>query len=437
MTSTRTGHLVGGRYRLGAELGAGGFGRVWQARDETLDVDVAIKELRLLPGMSPAEQAERLARATREARNAARLRKHQNIVAIHDILVEDGLPWIVMELVDGCSLDEHLKAYGPLPVERVATVAEALLAAIGAAHREGVVHRDIKPANVMLATDGTVLLTDFGIAVHNTDTTLTATGLFVGSPEYMAPERLRGTDGLPASDLFSLGATLYQAVEGVSPFHRDTQAATLAAVLLDEAPVPGRAGRLTNLITRLLDKDSDARPTVVQALAMIAAEPATAVHPRRDTKVLSTRRNKKKTWQHKGIAVLMAIIVALGVVGAMNLGIGWDRLVDGLDSGRLGRIFVFVVLMIDACLAGAWCAGVARLVPAGAGRTVAFIVGVCGFAFGGVATAFAFDGVTAISVRLVSDIDMDGVALSAVGVLSFFALVAVGWAWEGRKARAV
>jgi eukaryotic-like serine/threonine-protein kinase len=238
MTSTQAGHLVGGRYRLVVELGAGGFGRVWRARDETLDVDVAIKELRLVPGMSPAEQTERLARATREARNAARLRKHENIVAIHDVVDEGGLPWIVMELVDGRSLNDHIEVHGPLPPARAAELARALLTAIGAAHREGVVHRDIKPANVMLADDGKVLLTDFGTAVHHTDTTLTATGMFIGSPEYMAPERLRGTDGLPDSDLFSLGVTLYQAVEGVSPFHRDSQTATLSAVLLEPPPGP-------------------------------------------------------------------------------------------------------------------------------------------------------------------------------------------------------
>ncbi|WP_431902706.1 serine/threonine-protein kinase [Nonomuraea sp. bgisy101] len=280
MTSTRAGHVVGGRYRLVAELGSGGFGRVWKARDETLDVDVAIKELRLPPGMTQAEQAERLERAIREARNAARLRTYENIVAIHDVVVEDGLPWIVMELIDGCSLNEHLKAHGPLPEDRAAHVAVALLAAIGVAHQEGVVHRDIKPANVMLAGNGKVLLTDFGTAGHSTDTALTATGMFVGSPEYMAPERLRGADGLPAGDLFSLGATLYQAVEGVSPFQRDTQTATLTAVLLEEPPVPQRAGRLTQLVTRLLDKDPDKRPTVAEALTMTGEQPATHVHPR-------------------------------------------------------------------------------------------------------------------------------------------------------------
>jgi eukaryotic-like serine/threonine-protein kinase len=243
MTSSRVGYVVGGRYRLAAELGSGGFGRVWRARDETLDVDVAIKELRLMPGMAPAEQAERLARATREARNAARLRKNENIVAIHDIVVENGLPWIVMDLIDGRSLDEHLRTHGPLPVDRVADIAVALLAAIGAAHREGVVHRDIKPANVMLAEDGKVLLTDFGTAVHDTDTTLTATGMVVGSPEYTAPERLRGTDGLPASDLFSLGATLFQAVEGNSPFRRGTSTATLSAVCWIQPRRRGEPGR--------------------------------------------------------------------------------------------------------------------------------------------------------------------------------------------------
>lgn len=447
MTSTQAGHLVGGRYRLVVELGAGGFGRVWRARDETLDVDVAIKELRLLPGMSPAEQTERLARATREARNAARLRKHENIVAIHDVVDEDGLPWIVMELVDGRSLNEHIEVHGPLPPDRVAALARALLTAIGAAHREGVVHRDLKPANVMIADDGKVLLTDFGTAVHHTDTTLTATGMFIGSPEYMAPERLRGTDGLPDSDLFSLGVTLYQAVEGVSPFHRDSQTATLSAVLLEPPPVPRRAGALAPLITRLMDKDPAARPTVAEALTMLDADSTVRVRERRNTKLLRRQATRRETvvgqppqrrWQDTGVAALMAILVLFGVAGlAAGYEAGWGPLGDAIGDDAGGLLLALII--VDHLLAGLLFAGMARLVPRGAGPTVAVVVGLFGAAAGFVATAYAVDGITGFLMYVSDDFgygsDQEVAAGIALAVVTVVVLVGAGWTWESRKLR--
>ncbi|MFJ8664031.1 serine/threonine-protein kinase [Streptomyces sp. NPDC093795] len=271
----RVGRVVGGRYRLVEGLASGGFGRVWAAYDEALGVDVAVKEIWLPPAGSDEEHRERVARATREARNAAKLRDHPHIVAVHDVVVENGVPWTVMRLVDGCSLEERLRAEGPLPAPRVAEVAGALLKALGAAHARGIVHRDVKPANVMLARDGQVLLTDFGISVHQTDTALTSTGGVIGSAEYMAPERLNGVDEA-AGDLFSLGATLYQAVEGVSPFRRETPTATLAAVALAQAPPPERAGALTPLITRLMAKEPGDRPTVTTALDILRGGRSTA-----------------------------------------------------------------------------------------------------------------------------------------------------------------
>ncbi|MFD8561707.1 serine/threonine-protein kinase [Streptosporangium canum] len=434
MTSRLAGDMVGGRYRLAAELGSGGFGRVWRARDETLDVDVAIKELQLPPGMPETERAERLARATREARNAARLRKHDGIVAIHDIVIDDGLPWIVMELVDGRSLSEHVEEHGPLPMGRAVEVAAALLTAIGAAHREGVVHRDIKPANVMLAGTGKVLLTDFGTAIHHTDTALTATGMVIGSAEYTAPERLRGSDGLPAGDLFSLGVTLYQAVEGISPFRRDTQEATLAAVLLDEAPAPQRTGPLTQLITRLLDKDPGRRPTVDEALAMagdIAGEqPATTVHVRRDTKILPARPKK---WPPVGVAVLMviisamAVITALGVAGLPDAGVTWGQFEDHMGSA------VVSVAVADVVLAGLVCASLARFLPANAGRTVTAVAGVAGLVFGCGATAFAFHGAGEI-FRDTMGLSGRESATVSLALVSVVVLVAVGSAWSSQRA---
>ncbi|TVT15405.1 serine/threonine protein kinase, partial [Amycolatopsis rhizosphaerae] len=222
------------------------------------------------------EQAERLARAVREAGNAARLRDHPGIVAVHDVVVEDGIPWMVMQLVRGQSLAEHVEAHGPLPADQAAVLARSLLQALAAVHEAGMVHRDIKPANVLLTEDGRFLLTDFGIAKHHADTALTATDSVIGSVEYLAPERAQGQDGLPASDLFSLGVTLYQAVEGVSPFRRDTSAESLSAVLFGEVAPPQRAGRLAPLIMGLLAKDPEKRMTTGQALTLLdLPEPAT------------------------------------------------------------------------------------------------------------------------------------------------------------------
>ncbi|GAA4629368.1 hypothetical protein GCM10023196_049830 [Actinoallomurus vinaceus] len=263
------GYLLGGRYRLVREIGAGGFGRVWQACDEELRVDVAVKEVWLPPATSAAEHGERLARAKREARNAAKLRGHPNIVAVHDALTVDDAPWIVMDLVRGHSLEQRIAKRGRLPADDTAGIAAALLGALAAAHDAGITHRDVKPANILLADDGRVLLTDFGIAEHHADTGLTASGTIVGSVEYIAPERLDGKAAGPASDLFSLGATLYHAVEGASAFRRDTPTATITAVLLRNPPPPAHAGPLTTLITRLLDKDPHARPDIAEARRLL------------------------------------------------------------------------------------------------------------------------------------------------------------------------
>ncbi|WP_409464529.1 serine/threonine-protein kinase [Amycolatopsis sp. GA6-003] len=280
MAEGRPGAMIGGRYRLIGELGSGGFGRVWRARDESLDVSVAVKEMRLPPSSSDAEHADRLKRAEREARHAARLRDHPNIVAVHDVVIEGGVPWIVMRLVDGQTLADRL-AGGPLSPEQAAPIAAALADALGAAHDAGIAHRDVKPGNVLLTGAGQVLLTDFGIATHESDTQLTSTGMFIGSVEYTAPERLEGRGRGAVSDLFSLGATLYHAVEGVSPFGRDSAKATMAAILFEQPPPPERAGALAELITRLLDKDPDRRPSFAEA-RQLAAAPSPA---KRETRV--------------------------------------------------------------------------------------------------------------------------------------------------------
>jgi tRNA A-37 threonylcarbamoyl transferase component Bud32 len=275
----RVGRVIGGRYRLVERLGAGGFGQVWRARDETLRIDVAVKEVRLPETLTRREHAERLERAEREARNAARLRDHPNVVAVHDVVVQDGVPWTVMQLIPGRSLDDRLAAGGPLRPRDAVVVARALLSALKAAHAAGIVHRDVKPANVMLTPEREVVLTDFGLAMARADTSLTATGSVMGSMEYIAPERAEGRDGMPESDLFSLGATLYQAVEGFSPFRRETATATLKAVLLDDPPRPVLAGPLTPVITGLLVKDPARRLGIEEAEALLDAAESTGFAP--------------------------------------------------------------------------------------------------------------------------------------------------------------
>lgn len=278
--STGAGHarpelLVGGRYRLLHRLGSGGYGRVWLAHDTALAVDVAVKEVLLPPSLTADEQATRLARAEREARNAARLRGHPNVVAVYDVVIADGVPWTVMQLVRGRSLLEQVAAAGPLPPDQTARVAEALLRALSAAHQVGLLHRDVKPANVLLADDGGVLLTDFGIAVSSGDPGLTAAGAVVGSAEYLAPERVRGKEAGPPSDLFSLGVTLYEAVEGLSPFRRAETAASFGAVLLDTPSAPQHApGALGEVIRGLMVKEPELRMTAEAALALLAGSGA-------------------------------------------------------------------------------------------------------------------------------------------------------------------
>ncbi|MEU0517005.1 protein kinase [Streptosporangium sp. NPDC006007] len=251
--------VLAGRYRTLDRLGEGGMGVVWRARDELLNREVAIKEVRLGWNLPETERAERRERTLREARAAARL-SHPSIVAVHDVVAQDGRPWIVMDLVRGCSLDRLIRRDGPLPPARVAAIGLAVLGALSLAHSRGIMHRDVKPANIMLAEDGGVLLTDFGIATLEGDAPLTSPDALVGSPGYIAPERLHGTDDGPAADLWSLGATLYAAVEGKNPFQRDVPIATLGAVLTQPAPFPSLAGDLAPVLLAMLAKDPRRRP---------------------------------------------------------------------------------------------------------------------------------------------------------------------------------
>ncbi|MGW3937857.1 serine/threonine-protein kinase [Streptomyces phaeochromogenes] len=263
------GRLIGGRYRLAERIGSGGMGTVWRAVDELVERDVAVKEPRL-PG-DPQDAAHQRAynRLQREARAAARV-EHPAAVAIHDVVVEDGLPWIVMELIRGESLHEVLQR-GALPPAECARIGLAVVGALKAAHAKGIVHRDVKPANVLLGQHGRVVLTDFGIAHIQGEESITMSGEFVGSLEFIAPERMSGRGAGPAADLWSLGVCLYAAVEGWSPFRRTTLESTLAAILSGEPPEPKQAGPLGALIVRLLAKDPDVRPGADEVVAALEA----------------------------------------------------------------------------------------------------------------------------------------------------------------------
>ncbi|GGT26935.1 serine/threonine-protein kinase [Streptomyces chromofuscus] len=270
----RDGRLVGGRYRLTERIGSGGTGTVWRALDELAGREVAVKQPRLPD--DPEDESHRRAahRLYHEARAAARV-DHPSAVVIHDVVEEDGIPWIVMESVRGHSLHEVLRR-GPVPPAESARIGLAVLGALRAAHAVGIVHRDVKPANVLVESGtGRVVLTDFGIAHVPDEQSLTGGGEFVGSAEFVAPERMSGRSAGPATDLWSLGALLYAAVEGRSPFGRTTPESTLAAILAADPPEPKQAGPLGPLIARLLAKDPEQRPApeeVAAELGAVAAE---------------------------------------------------------------------------------------------------------------------------------------------------------------------
>ncbi|MFJ9870026.1 protein kinase [Streptomyces sp. NPDC101165] len=272
--------VVDGRFELETRLGGGGMGMVWRATDLVLHRSVAVKEVRPpdpdLAEYDPEAAGMLRERVLREARALARI-DHPNVVTIHHV-VDGGpgtYPWIVMELVTGGSLADRL-ARGTMSPQEAARIGREVLAALRAAHQVGIQHRDVKPANVLLRPDGRPVLTDFGIAAIREATSLTATGSVIGTPDYMAPERVSGKDGGPASDLWSLAMMLYTAVEGHHPLRRGTTLATLAAVLSEEIPPPVNAGPLQDVLTRVLVRDPAARPDAEQLdrmLTDVAREP--------------------------------------------------------------------------------------------------------------------------------------------------------------------
>jgi eukaryotic-like serine/threonine-protein kinase len=271
------GRVLAGRYALVDVLGRGGMGVVWLADDRLLERQVAVKELTFSFALTEEERQVLRERSLREARAAARLH-HPCVTTVFDVVEEGGKPWLVMERVTARSLHDLVTTSGPLPPDAVARIGLDVLAALEAAHTAGIVHRDVKPANVLVDDDGHARLTDFGIATTAGDPALTG-GALIGSPPYMAPERATGEDSGPAADLWSLGATLYCAVEGHPPFERAESMATLMAVVTEDPPEPARAGPLTPALMGLLEKDPDRRSTPARARADLEAALAGGPEP--------------------------------------------------------------------------------------------------------------------------------------------------------------
>ncbi|MFD5115825.1 serine/threonine-protein kinase [Streptomyces sp. NPDC058391] len=252
------GRLLAGRYRLGGVLGRGGMGTVWRALDETLGRTVAVKELRFPTSIDEDEKRRLITRTLREAKAIARIR-NSGAVTVYDVVDEDDRPWIVMELVEGKSLAEAIREDGTLTPRRAAEVGLVILDVLRSAHREGILHRDVKPSNVLIAEDGRVVLTDFGIAQVEGDPSVTSTGMLVGAPSYISPERARGHKPGPAADLWSLGGLLYASVEGCPPYDKGSAIATLTAVMTEPVDPPKNAGPLEPIIYGLLAKDPEQR----------------------------------------------------------------------------------------------------------------------------------------------------------------------------------
>ena len=273
---TGPGCVVDGRYELLDRIGQGAMGTVWRARDLVLARDVAVKQVRLPNLMSDRERAILRERTLREAKVSAKL-SHACVVTVYDVIEAGGAPWIVMELVAARSLQRVLAEDGPLPPRQAAETGMMLLGALASAHAVGIVHRDVKPGNVLLTRGGRAVLTDFGIAVVDGDPALTQTGMVMGTPGFCAPERIRGQPASPASDLWSLGATLYAAVEGRAPFDgHGSPMAVLASIVHSDPPPARSAGPLTAVIGALLSKDPAQRPDAACASRMLAAAAATS-----------------------------------------------------------------------------------------------------------------------------------------------------------------
>lgn len=474
--TARPGRVIGGRYRLTQELGAGGMGRVWKAHDLSLDVDVAVKEIRLRGDVTEQEARRSVLRAEREARHAAKLRKHPNIVAVHDVVTQDGRPWIIMELIEGMSLDRYARLRGRCSPAEGLVLARSLLRALAAADAAGIVHRDVKPQNVMIPVGGDPLLTDFGIAVHADDTTLTHVGV-IGSLPYMAPERLRGAEANAKTDLYALGVTLFEVLEGKT---REQAAA-------DGGPV--HLGVFAPLIAMLTAQDPDDRPTLSEALAMVqegpAAGPTTSTEgttgggtrggvtagdlaarmrmiwasaqsrlqaqaeaqaqagARKKEAAQARREPAPVRWQRNAVRVLIGVTCMLAFAGLFAWSSAWApvrvnmQAVDAythdlngandLGPNAAGVVWPFLLYT----LAGAGSAVYApylflRIVPKSAGLTVRWIVGILAT---GVGAGVCFLATACGAVLLQSFLPQEAALITAL--LVYLALFCVAMGWEG------
>ncbi|WP_157531536.1 MULTISPECIES: serine/threonine-protein kinase [unclassified Kitasatospora] len=315
MTETG-GRLLGGRYRLTGVLGRGGMGTVWRAEDEMLGRTVAVKELRMHDGVDEQDRHRLVVRTLREAKATARIR-HTAAVTVFDVVEEDDRPWIVMELVGGRSLAEVIKEDGPLSPVRAAEIALEVLGVLCEAHELGILHRDVKPSNVLIGDDGRVVLTDFGIASVEGDTSVTSTGMLVGAPSYISPERARGQKPGPPADLWSLGGTLYAMVEGKPPYDRGSALATLTAVMTEPLTPPVSAGRLlTPLIEGLLEKDPALRVDAAAArplLRRVVAEGTARAESTTEVAAIPVAGPARR-WPLVAAAVLVVVALVAGVV---------------------------------------------------------------------------------------------------------------------------
>jgi tRNA A-37 threonylcarbamoyl transferase component Bud32 len=319
--STPGQRVVAGRYLLLGELGRGGMGVVWRAQDQVIGRQVAVKELRLPDAESAAVFSER---ALREVRTGGRL-NDPAIVTVYDVVTDGGTTFIVMELVEAPSLADLVRQRGPMPAAQAAQLGERVLAALQAAHSAGIVHRDVKPANILVAPDGRVKLTDFGIAHAVDDPRLTTSGMIVGSPAFMAPERVEGREAMPASDLWSLGATLFYAVEGSIPFERATTAATLHAIMTEIPYLTRGQGPIAAAILGLLVTNPDARLTAAQAQNLLTTAQGVRPTPPRGTAMLGAAAPQPPKKTHRALwLTAAAVLVVAALVGGFFAGKAYE-----------------------------------------------------------------------------------------------------------------
>ena len=321
--------LIAGRYRVLRAIGRGAMGTVWLCTDELLNRDVAVKQIGALPGEPSVENA----RAMREARSAAAL-NHENAVSIFDVVDHDGTPWLVMEYVEGKTLADVIRDDGPIPPERVAAIGAQLADALAQAHQLGIVHRDVKPANVMMTADGRAKISDFGIARHDQDEQLTQIGMVTGTPAYFAPELARGAEPSRPADVYALGATLYAAVEGRTPYESESNPINLLRKIDTTQPRPvHHAGPLRPALAGLMAPDPESRWTMIEAgdrlraiadgrgigdddpTRVLAAAPAgtrTTPQPTPAPEPESTPGRRRTGWLVPAAILLLALILGVG-----------------------------------------------------------------------------------------------------------------------------